>query len=299
MTTLCDLANKLPNLIGALLESEGVLKRGRFREETLTDLFTGSLAAFAGPDLVIQYPPEAMTGGDLDLDFWHVLTGDWFGLRIQAKRLNAGFDNGRSVKPEHRQYKELLHVVPSTGVHQFKTLMKSSRAEGRLPLYMFYNHAAITFHSTCAGTLPTVRGVNLAFACDVAEKMKAQIAARPKRLFNQRLTNLRPYFFDLATILCPRNSLGAVPTPQEVRSALWEQAGSNLNVLTPQQIAQRVAYRVRYSRRHARLHAASKLISDGPAFRCNPELQRPKVTVISGQTTDERTPFISGEPHFG
>lgn len=63
MTTICDVANKLPNLIGALLDSESVLKRGRFREETLTDLFTGSLAAFAGPDLVIQYPPEAMTGG--------------------------------------------------------------------------------------------------------------------------------------------------------------------------------------------------------------------------------------------
>lgn len=190
-------------------------------------------------------------------------------------------------------------MVPSTGAHQFKTLMKSSRAEGRLPLYMFYNHAAIVSHFTCTGTLPTVRGVNLAFACDVAAKMKVQIAARPNRLFNQRLPNLRPYFFDLATILCPRNSLDAVPTPQDVKNALWEQAGSNLNVLTPEQIAQRVTYRIRYSSRHASFHAALKLISDGPGFRYDPELQRPKVTFISGQTTDERTPFISGEPHFG
>lgn len=299
MTTLCDLADRLPHLIGALLDSESILKRGRFREETMTDLFTGSLAAFAGPHLVIQYPPETVTGGDLDIDFWNVAVGDWFGLRLQAKRLNAAFDKATAVKPKHRRYNELLHVVPSTGIYQFETLMKSSRREGRLPLYMFYNHAAITSDPIFAGALPAVRGVNLAFACDVAGKLEEQLAAKGKRLFNQRLVNLRPYFFDLATILCPHNSQGAIPTPDEVETSLWEQASKNLSVLTPQQIARRVVYRIRHFRRHARVHGGSKLISDGPAFRLNPELQRPKITVISGMTGDERTPIIFDEPYFG
>ncbi|RWX58740.1 hypothetical protein EN780_36065 [Mesorhizobium sp. M4B.F.Ca.ET.089.01.1.1] len=70
-TTMCDLATTLPLLIGHLLDRERKLMRGRFREETMTDIFTGALAAFAGPELVIQYPDEAVTGGDLDLRFWH------------------------------------------------------------------------------------------------------------------------------------------------------------------------------------------------------------------------------------
>ncbi len=51
--TMCDLATKLPLLIGGLLDRESKLKRGRFREETMTDIVTGALAAFAGPNLVI------------------------------------------------------------------------------------------------------------------------------------------------------------------------------------------------------------------------------------------------------
>ena len=134
MTTLCDLADRLPHLIGALPDSESMLKRGRFREETMTDLFNGSLGAFAGSHLVIQYPPEAVTGGDLDLDFWNVAAVDCFGLRLEAKRLDAAFHKATAVKPEHRRYNELLHVVPSTGAYQFETLMKACRREGRLPL---------------------------------------------------------------------------------------------------------------------------------------------------------------------
>jgi len=38
---MCDLASKLPLLIGQLLDRERHLERGRFREETMTDIFTG------------------------------------------------------------------------------------------------------------------------------------------------------------------------------------------------------------------------------------------------------------------
>ena len=69
--SMCDLARKLPLLVGGLLEREKLLKRGRFREETMTDIFTGALAAFAGRNLVIEYPVELDTGGDIDLRFWH------------------------------------------------------------------------------------------------------------------------------------------------------------------------------------------------------------------------------------
>lgn len=69
MNTMCDLATRLPLIIGRLLDRETLLHRGRFREETMTDILTGSLAAFAGPELIIQYPIEVMTGSDIDLRF--------------------------------------------------------------------------------------------------------------------------------------------------------------------------------------------------------------------------------------
>jgi hypothetical protein len=113
-TTMCDLASKLPLLIGQLLDRESHLKRGRFREETMTDIFTGALAAFAGSNLVIQYPVEVETGGDIDLRFWHAASGRNLFVRIQAKRLNAESDVAKTkqVKIKNRAYNELLHKPP-------------------------------------------------------------------------------------------------------------------------------------------------------------------------------------------
>lgn len=62
MATLCDLATRLPLVIGGLLDRETNLKRGRFREETMTDILTGALAAFAGPELVISYRSKRTPG---------------------------------------------------------------------------------------------------------------------------------------------------------------------------------------------------------------------------------------------
>lgn len=97
MATLCDLATRLPLVIGGLLDRETNLKRGRFREETMTDILTGALAAFAGPELVISYPIEKDTGGDLDLRFWNVSEGRDLWVRIQAKRLNAPWSKTRTA----------------------------------------------------------------------------------------------------------------------------------------------------------------------------------------------------------
>lgn len=84
--TLCDLAVRLPLLVGRLLDPEGKLKRGRCREETMTDLLTSALAAFAGPELVIEYLSEAAAGGDLDLRFWHAASGRELHLWLQSRR---------------------------------------------------------------------------------------------------------------------------------------------------------------------------------------------------------------------
>ena len=154
-TTMCDLASKLPLLIGQFLDRESYLQRGRFREETMTDIFTGALAAFAGPNLVIQYPVEVDTGGDLDLRFWHAESRRTLCLRIQAKRLN-GADKGSSpVKIKHRAYNELLHKPPTATDYQFRILRDTP--DPWVSLYMFYNHQSVTLDPVFAGKTPTVR----------------------------------------------------------------------------------------------------------------------------------------------
>jgi len=293
MTTLCELAKRLPDLVGTLLDSESKLKRGRFREETLTDTFTASLAAFAGPNLVIEYPPEAKTGGDLDLDFWHMESGEWLGLRIQAKRLNAEWDGGKLVPLEARRYNELLHRVQSTNELQFETLIRSSYLEERTPLYMFYNHSSVTNSSQFAGCKPTVAGINLAFAQDVAAEMQLQINAKSRRRKHQRLSHLQPYFFLLDTILCPTGcEAGGVPSPQDIYNSLQEPLRSASDLWPHEELARRLAHRIFHGGSPRTTRSKAGRIEDGPAIRVNPELETPRITFISGRIGDERRPEV-------
>lgn len=301
MTTVCELATKLPKIIGGLLDCESKLKRGRFREETLTDIFTGALTAFVGKSLVIQYPPEAKTGSDLDIDFWHVSSGDYLGLRIQAKRLNAATQQGKPVKPEVRSYKELLHQVPGTGNYQFRTLMKY--AGKRMPLYMFYNHAAITRDSFYSGKQPAVRGINLAFASDVSMLMEKKLRKSKGSSINKRLEKLRPYFFDLSVIFCPLLRSGEmVPTPGSVRIALqeaWERTMADLAANVPADELPAVYARRRILREtEIKFPEASFQLTDGPAVRFNRNIERPAITFISGRSDEIPGPTISDEIQF-
>lgn len=290
MTTLCELATKLPMLVETLLDREATLKRGRFREETMTDIFTASLATFAGPNLVIQYPPESTTGGDLDLDFWNVEARRRLRVRIQAKRLNAEMNNKKPIKIEHRSYAELLHKVPGTRTYQFRTLAQT--AAPFVPLYMFYNHGAVVDDPYFAGMVPEVRGINLAFADDIASEMEAKLQAKPKRLHHKRLSHLRKYFFDLGMLLCPpASSTDGVPTPGGVSDSLrltWAK-------IEERSAAPDVSKVVRKLSSPESLLGTTfdgRLIPDGPSVRFSRGIKRPLITFISGRTDDQRTPQI-------
>jgi len=292
--TLCRLATTLPDLVATLLDQEDVLKRGRFREETFTDIFTGSMAAFAGPDLVMQYPPETTTGGDLDLEFWNVGSGRRIMLRIQAKRLNAETENGKSIGIYNRSYRELLHKVPSTGKYQFRTLV--DECGPLLPLYMFYNHRKVTENAYFNGKLPNVSGINLAFAFDIAEEMETKIAASPKRLHHKRLSHLHAHFFGLEAIFCPPgNAVGAVPSPDQISASL-QNAWNNPRSQKPDgRTDERILRRLQEPLSMVGGRSWDRRLPDGPAIRVNPELERPTITLISGRTDDDRTPRISDQ----
>lgn len=295
-SSMCDLARTLPLLVGRLLDREGQLKRGRFREETMTDIFTGALAAFAGPELVIEYPLEADTGSDLDLRFWHVATGHNLHLRIQAKRLSAAYNGMKLAKISHRSYKELLHMPPTSTVFQFQTL--ANAPPPWIPLYMFYNHQSAVDSPYFKGGVPAVSGVNLAFAKDVADELENKLnsAKAKQRLHNKRLSHLRPHLFDLDAILCPSGNWGGagVPPPSVVSAALlerWAAHGKGTARTKDEYIVMRKLMEP-HVLNGTRLGGR---ISDGPSIRIDQTLARPVINFISGRTDDDRTPTIAME----
>ncbi len=290
---LCELASTLPRLIGTLLDREAQLKKGRFREETLTDVLTASIAAFAGPELVIEYPDEASTGSDIDLEFWNAATGRQTLVRIQAKRLNAASDGGKDVAIANRSYKELLHTVTKSGEYQYKTLL--AEAGPYLPLYMFYNHRSAAADAHFHGTFPEVAGVNLAFAHDIAYEMELKVDAAAevpaRRLNYKRLSHLQPHLFGLDLLLCAgTESGGLVPTPDAVRGRLeqeWRRIQRDDGRLAPSGFRRLVEppQVTTYS-------DAQRRLADGPAVRFGANVPRTRLTFISGRTDDGRTPTI-------
>lgn len=282
-------------VIGSLLDREAHLKRGRFREETMTDILTGALAAFAGPELVISYPIEKDTGGDLDLRFWNVAESRILWVRIQAKRLNAA-----TVQNKNRSYNELLHRPSRKHDYQFRTLRDVPSPW--VPLYLFYNHASVTRDASFTGLVPTVSGVNLAFASDISAEMEAKLSgagATPKTgAFNKRLSHLRRHFFGLEALLCPGDAvLGeAVPTPERVSASLRKQFNRK-GLGTPRETpADEILRRLSEPDQLMPEQRAVRNLPDGPAVRVDRQLDRPMVTFISGRTRDSRTPVISEIP---
>ncbi|WNJ89618.1 DUF6615 family protein [Bosea sp. 685] len=298
--TMCDLAPKLPRLIGVLLDRERHLKRGRFREETMTDLFTGALAAFAGPNLVIQYPVELDTGGDLDLHFWHAESNRSLCVRIQAKRLSAEMNGSQPVKMKHRAYNELLHWPPTGKDYQFRILRDTPNP--LVPLYIFYNHESVTLDPEFAGATPGVRGINLAFARDIANELEAKLDAAgssPRQIkHHKRLSHLRKHFFGIEAILCPVGDWKdeIVPTPELVRVSLRERyrrdrdGADSAGDLDP-------VFRLLWEPAGVTgLSLDVQRLPDGPSVRLRQRsISVPTITFISGRTSDKRTPFISDD----
>ncbi|PRA45265.1 hypothetical protein CQ062_24100 [Ochrobactrum sp. MYb68] len=296
---MCDLAAKLPMLIGGLLDRESYLKRGRFREETMTDVFTGALAAFAGPNLVIQYPVEKETGGDLDLCFWHVKSRTSLCVRIQAKRLNGEYNGSKAVKAKHRAYNELLHKPPTAIDYQFRVLRDAP--DPWIPLYMFYNHRSVTLDPEFSGATPTVRGINLAFASDIAHELEDKLgsaAATPKIIkHHKRLSYLRKHFFGIEALLCPLGNCGGeiVPSPQLVQASLRNQYRWDGTVARGKDDVDRVIRRI-LEPSSLRISSVERRLSDGPSIRFSQhEVEVPTITFISGRTRDDRTPKIIDE----
>ena len=203
----CDLAHKLPPLVGDFLDLETSLRR-RFREESVSDIVVASLLCLAGPDVSVQVPvDESKTGNDFDLVVFDPPRRAAVQYRIQAKRLTP-----HAAKWRMGSYVELAH--PKNTGAQSRALIRSAVAERRIrtvPLYAFYNPSR-----ACAASGGVLNGIELADGHAVRALVQHLVKSKPKRPPVKRLSTLQPLFFPLSTLLCPPSDETGrrVPTPE-------------------------------------------------------------------------------------
>ncbi len=195
--SVCEFAKRFPTEVASFLELENSLRRGRFREETVTDLTLSALLRTGGNSVVLQVPNEPTTGGDMDWTLADPTTNTAVTYRLQAKRLSAG-----AVNWDRNSYRELAHPKNSGG--QAATLIDPVNLKGpppAIPLYIFYNPEAI-----CTASGASIEGLMLADAVAVQSIVSKIVSVKGKRSNLRQLRNVRHLFFPLTTILCPMDS---------------------------------------------------------------------------------------------
>lgn len=152
------------------------------------------------------------------------------------------------------------------------------------------------------GLVPSVSGANLAFASDIAAELEAKLAGAsgtPKTgALNKRLSHLRPHFFCLEALLCPRSTVRSetVPTPDTVSAFLREQYVRSAPARPRERYGDETFRRLSEPHELMTADGIGRTLQDGPAVRIDRQLDYPLVTFISGRTGDSRTPVISDVP---
>ena len=101
-------------------------------EETISDIFLWNIQK-AHPQNVTTFPINKMEEGKIGADWEWWLTDEnlWFGLLIQAKRLD----------PKSHKYRNIRHQSRTSKNMQIDLLIQTARRKRIDPLYFFYNYA--------------------------------------------------------------------------------------------------------------------------------------------------------------
>src|ERR1700745_707121 len=96
---LCHFADAFPRIVADFLQSGRALRRG-FREESVTDLLMGSLRLLGDRRIIVDFPDEPVTGGNMEWNFVNLNPRSFFRLLIQAKQLTEPEINGEDIATE-------------------------------------------------------------------------------------------------------------------------------------------------------------------------------------------------------
>ncbi len=194
--SLCQFSNDFPHQISQIFERDKHLKRN-FREETATDLLMAGLSTFRASGILVDFPHEPTTGGDMEWTFVAPNErngGRYLSLMIQAKR--ARFS--KTKNSGYWYYAHLAHGTPP-GQQARNLVSYASSAQsppGTYPMYIFYHPlSALSGHTK---NLPPIRGVNLTSAYVILPVVSRR-CTRPE----MRVTYWRPHFISLPDLFCP------------------------------------------------------------------------------------------------
>lgn len=213
---LCNFAHDFSAFVEDLLEKETGLRR-RFREETISDLWVGSLVALRSYGVHVDLADEGVTGADIEI--WFVSSNRKYGVGfvIQAKRSHCSTQKRNHkacmIDWKRHRYQELDHAAGKDRPKgsQARDLTHAAKRSGRplYPLYAFYNPKHIRQSSG------HIRGVMLADALEVRKRIVAgRKEAWKKRRFlpggrirrgdatYKRLEKLHDLFFPLTVMFC-------------------------------------------------------------------------------------------------
>lgn len=154
-------------------------------EESITDFNILTLNRLH-PDEVISYKfdkwtEEPITGADWE--WWFVSSDDYFGVRVQAKKLKSG----------EFKYYYMDEDSGSTGIKQYDQLIKMAAQDKCHPLYCFYNYWDIK-NSPVIWNCQTFNQVAELLGCSIAD------AHRVKK---EILSNKTPHIRDMGKISWP------------------------------------------------------------------------------------------------
>lgn len=256
---LCEFASTFPEFVGDLLEREAGLGR-RFREETLTDMWVGSLVPLRRYGVHVDLANEKETGADIELWFLSRRLDRGLGFVIQAKRAVCPREPTHPFCCSHRdwtkhRFEEIDHPggrSKATGNErmagsQARDLVQAAKRTKRAlyPLYAFYTPEHVRRQSGNA-----VDGVMLADGFEVRRRIvqglwrtrKREGARRRGRAAFKEIAALRDLLLKLDKMFCidPGRPLKDVFDRDAARLVLLDLTSSGirfLNIPDPDDVA--------------------------------------------------------------
>jgi len=202
-SSLCDAFTKASTDTWHRIQ-EGRALRYPLGEETLTDLFLRDLLRLHLPDITIEaFTKDAEGKNGSDWEWWFQgSTGNWLGLRVQAKVIAHDADEFKHL----HYYKK--KSTPPQRKYQCDKLISNATARPKwpcVPIYCLYSYwtAAYTVPSghCCWGPRPSASsfGCSIVLATDVRKLRDADSTGRDHR---SRVSDTLQYSSPLACLVC-------------------------------------------------------------------------------------------------
>jgi len=188
-------------------------------EESITDYLILDLKRWHPDQVTIfrfnRYQEGKTTGADWE--WWFTGKGKWFGMRVQAKKLDS-----RTLT-----YKSLPHRLKNSQRKQVNLLINDAKKRGLYPLYCFYNYwnnrsADPTWRCGTFAPRRELWGCTISDAVSVRRKINSNAIG---------LSDIGPVSMPLMCLVCCNGFFGpGASLPQKVRGIAQQLSGRNQGI---------------------------------------------------------------------